>query len=103
MTRPIAEILSDIAARASELVLEVYETRFEVEFKGPSDPVTEADRRANELICRELEREFPGVPIVAEESEEESFADFRGSSASSSWIPSTARGSSSSATASSSS
>jgi 3'(2'), 5'-bisphosphate nucleotidase len=79
VTRPIAEVLSDIAARASELVLEVYETRFEVEFKGPSDPVTEADRRANELICRELEREFPGVPIVAEESAEESFADYRGS------------------------
>lgn len=79
MTQPIADILLDIASRASELVLEVYETRFTVDYKGPSDPVTEADRRANELICRELERAFPGVPIVAEESAEESFSHFRGS------------------------
>jgi 3'(2'), 5'-bisphosphate nucleotidase len=79
VTASIAETLVEIAARASKLVLEVYETRFDVDYKGPSDPVTEADRRANELICSELERAFPGIPIVAEESDEASFAAFRDS------------------------
>ncbi len=66
-----------IAAEAAALVAEVYAKPFEVEYKGPRDPVTIADRRANDLIVERLTREFPGVPIVAEESEPESFANFR--------------------------
>lgn len=57
-----------IARRAAELVLRVYGAPFEVELKGPGDPVTRADREANELICSALEAEFPGEPILAEES-----------------------------------
>jgi 3'(2'), 5'-bisphosphate nucleotidase len=73
----LLETLVKIAAEAAVVVQEVFETPFVVDFKGPKDPVTEADRRANELICERLAAEFPGVPIVAEESEAESFADFR--------------------------
>ncbi|HVJ17541.1 MAG TPA: inositol monophosphatase family protein [Polyangiaceae bacterium] len=79
MSRSVTDILLDISARASKVVLEVYGTAFDVEYKGPSDPVTIADKRANELICTELAREFPGVPIVAEESPPATFADFRSS------------------------
>jgi 3'(2'), 5'-bisphosphate nucleotidase len=57
-----------IGRAAAEVILEVYATPFEVEMKGPGDPVTEADRRANALICREIEAAFPGEPILAEES-----------------------------------
>ena len=71
------EALIRIAAEASKLVQAVYATPFTVDYKGPSDPVTEADRRANALICERLEKEFPGVPIVAEESDPATFADFR--------------------------
>lgn len=71
------ETLIRIAAEAAELVRQVYATSFAVEYKGPADPVTEADRRANELICERLAREFPGVPIVAEESDPASFARYR--------------------------
>jgi len=70
------EALIAIAADAAKLVLEVYQTPFAVDYKGPSDPVTEADRRANTLICERLEREFPGVPIVAEESDPATFTGF---------------------------
>jgi len=73
------EVLIGIAAEAARLVAEVYDTPFTVEYKGPRDPVTIADRRANDLICERLERAFPGTPIVAEESPPESFADFRAS------------------------
>ena len=66
-----------IASEAAALVAEVYSKPFDVEYKGPRDPVTVADRRANDLICERLEREFPGTPIVAEESPVESFAGFR--------------------------
>ncbi len=66
-----------IAAEAAQLVMEVYRRPFDVDFKAPQDPVTEADRRANALICERLEREFPGVPIVAEESDPSTFERYR--------------------------
>ncbi|MEO7331321.1 MAG: 3'(2'),5'-bisphosphate nucleotidase CysQ [Minicystis sp.] len=65
--REIAAVLA-IAREASALVLAVYGTPFEVELKGPNDPVTVADRRANAQICAALEKAFPGDAIVAEES-----------------------------------
>lgn len=80
MSNSRLEALIRIAADASKLVKEVFATPFTVDYKGPSDPVTEADRRANALICERLEKEFPGVPIVAEESDPATFADYRDSS-----------------------
>lgn len=77
MSRPELEVLIQIAAEAAALVADVYAKPFEVEYKGPRDPVTVADRRSNELIVERLARAFPGVPIVAEESAPESFANFQ--------------------------
>ena len=78
---PSAELLLDslleIAAEAAQVVLEVYDTPFRVDYKGPKDPVTLADRKANALICKRLRERYPGVPIVAEESDPESFSGFR--------------------------
>jgi 3'(2'), 5'-bisphosphate nucleotidase len=66
-SREIAELLR-IARAAAHVVMEVYATPFEVELKGPGDPVTLADRQANALICGEIEASFPGDAIIAEES-----------------------------------
>lgn len=57
--------------------MEVYERPFSVDFKGPNDPVTEADRRANDLICHRLRHAYPSIPIVAEESPPEQWARYR--------------------------
>ncbi len=76
MNAELAE-MARIARAAALEVMQVYARPFEVDFKAPQDPVTEADRRANTLICEQLSRSFPGVPIVAEESDPETFADFR--------------------------
>ncbi len=77
MTLEELSILVGVAAEAAELVDRIYQTPFRVDFKGPSDPVTDADRAANTLICERLSLAFPGVPIVAEESAPETFSDFR--------------------------
>lgn len=74
---PLLDQLVEIAGRAAELVLEVYAGAFEVELKGPDDPVTTADRRANQLICDALRDRFPECPIVAEESDSSSYGDYR--------------------------
>src|SRR4029077_18943512 len=72
----VAETALRIALEASDVVNRVYATPFEVEFKGKDDPVTRADREANELACERLARAFPGVAIVAEESDPRSYAGF---------------------------
>lgn len=77
MTPEELATLVGIAAEAAEVVLGIYQTPFRVDYKGPRDPVTEADRAANELICDRLATAFPGTPVVAEESPPERFADFR--------------------------
>lgn len=59
--------LSRIARAAADVVMEVYATAFSVEMKGPGDPVTLADKRANDLLCEQIATSFPGVAIVAEE------------------------------------
>ncbi len=73
----IADALDGVAREAAVLIRQVYATNFSVDFKAPRDPVTEADRQANTLICARLAELFPHVPIVAEESEPESFAGYR--------------------------
>jgi 3'(2'), 5'-bisphosphate nucleotidase len=65
-----------IAREAGEGIARVYAGAFDVEFKAKDDPVTRADKEANALICAELARAYPGVPIVAEESESASYAGF---------------------------
>lgn len=71
--------LRQIAAQAAEIILRVYESPFEVEYKKPRDPVTLADKLANAHICAQLAALYPGVPVVAEESDPESFAGYRAS------------------------
>lgn len=77
MTEPSIEVLCQIALDAATIVKEVYATSFDVDYKAPKDPVTEADRRANALICERLDAAFPGIPVVAEESDPDTFTGFR--------------------------
>ena len=63
-----------IAREAAVVVARVYATNFAVDYKGPADPVTEADREANALICSRLASTFGPIPVVAEESDESEFA-----------------------------
>lgn len=71
------EVMIDVAREAASIIDAIYKTPFQVDYKGPSDPVTEADRRANDLICARLGQHFPGVPVVAEESSPDTFAGYQ--------------------------
>jgi len=71
------ETLVAVAGTAGQALLEMYGQALSVEDKGPRDPVTEADRRANLLLVKRLNDAFPGIPVVAEESEPASFERFR--------------------------
>jgi 3'(2'), 5'-bisphosphate nucleotidase len=69
--------LLESAAAAAHVVQKVYERGFTVAFKSLGDPVTAADRRSNALLVERLQRTFPGVPVVSEEGDPNSFRDFR--------------------------
>ncbi len=71
-----AEVALAAAREAADLVMRVYETPFEVQYKAKDDPVTRADRESNALLCDRLGHAFPGVPVVAEESEASAYAGF---------------------------
>ncbi len=61
------EVVTDLARIAGKAILDVYASKFEVRYKGPGDPVTDADLRAEEIIVSGLSREFPDDGIVSEE------------------------------------
>jgi 3'(2'), 5'-bisphosphate nucleotidase len=61
------EILARIARAAGDVVMKHYAAGVEARFKDDRSPVTDADQEAEALILAALAREFPGVPVVAEE------------------------------------
>jgi 3'(2'), 5'-bisphosphate nucleotidase len=64
-------VACELARAAGAAILEQYEGPLKIEQKTNYDdvePVTQADRIANELIVTGLKREFPGDGILAEES-----------------------------------
>ncbi len=63
---PIASIAS-MAHGAGRIVLDVREGGINVRRKPDESPVTQADTLAEEFIERELEKAFPGVPVIGEE------------------------------------
>jgi 3'(2'), 5'-bisphosphate nucleotidase len=71
------DALCAIARDAGQAILQIYGGDFQVDYKSPGDPVTEADRAANLLICERLLQQFPDAAIVAEESPEEAYHDYR--------------------------
>lgn len=63
-----------IAREAGRILMRIYQTDFDVAYKGKSDPVTEADTLANAYLVDELRRLFPEDGIVAEETADRSDA-----------------------------
>ena len=65
------DVAVDLARTAGAAILEQYKGPLDIEqknFDDDSEPVTQADRIANELIVTRLQRDFPHDGILAEES-----------------------------------
>jgi 3'(2'), 5'-bisphosphate nucleotidase len=58
------------ALEAGRAILGVYRSGTAVSLKQDLSPVTIADQQAEDIILRHLERDFPEIPVVAEESVE---------------------------------
>jgi len=72
------EEINRIAREAGEAVLDVYGTEFAVDVKDDKSPLTEADRRSNAVIVDELERLYPEIPIISEETRTVEYSERKG-------------------------
>lgn len=59
--------LKELAIEAGQAIMKIYETEFEVEFKGDKSPLTMADKEANEIIVGGLQARYPDYAILSEE------------------------------------
>jgi len=59
-----------IAQDAGDAIMEIYQKDFKIDYKDDKSPLTEADTRANEIICSALKKLYPAIPIMSEENKE---------------------------------
>jgi 3'(2'), 5'-bisphosphate nucleotidase len=60
----------DIADTASEKVLEIYRTDFNVDYKADESPITSADLASHQVIVEGLRDLTPDIPVLSEEGAE---------------------------------
>jgi 3'(2'), 5'-bisphosphate nucleotidase len=62
------EALLELARKAGEVILEIYNTDFEVTDKSDNSPLTAADLASHQLIVARLRELTPEIPVLSEES-----------------------------------
>lgn len=63
--------IKEIAVKAGALIMDVYETAFEVKTKADNSPLTKADLASNAFIRKELKQAYPDIMILSEESKDD--------------------------------
>lgn len=73
----LIEQVRGIAFKAGEEILDVYkdEASFGIEAKADDSPLTQADQRANKVICDSLIALNPDIPIISEENKAIDYAE----------------------------
>lgn len=67
----VLEVLRDLATEAGKIIMEIYETDFEVDYKEDESPLTMADKKANAHIVKGLAENFPEYAILSEEMKDD--------------------------------
>lgn len=64
----------DICHTAGRAIMQVYDTEFTVDHKADQSPLTEADRRAHDVIVAGLTKLDSNIPVLSEESPPETMS-----------------------------
>ncbi|WP_176084324.1 3'(2'),5'-bisphosphate nucleotidase CysQ [Martelella sp. HB161492] len=64
----LQDVFLEAALEAGAVIMEIYNGGIDVSYKADASPVTIADEKAEAIILRHLEKAFPDIPVVAEES-----------------------------------
>ena len=62
-----SQILIALAFNAGQEIIRIYNKKVTKKLKSDNSPVTNADLKANTIICEGLKKYFPKVPVVSEE------------------------------------
>jgi len=62
------EDIKNIALKAGNAIMEIYNKEFQIEYKDNKSPLTEADLKSNEIICSSLQNLYQNIHIVSEEN-----------------------------------
>lgn len=74
--REMLDKLCEIAVRAGEAIMEIYEhDDFDVRSKADDSPLTKADLAANDVIVESLRELTPDIPVLSEESRKIPYAE----------------------------
>ena len=67
--------LIEISRLAGKEILDVYEKSFQITLKDDLSPLTDADRRSNDIIVSKLASLYPETPILSEEGKSIEYSD----------------------------
>lgn len=67
----VLNTLKELAVKAGEAIMSVYNTDFEVDYKEDESPLTMADRKANAIIVEQLRTQYPEYAILSEEEKDD--------------------------------
>jgi 3'(2'), 5'-bisphosphate nucleotidase len=67
------EDVKKIALKAGDAIMKIYNKDFTIEYKNDKSPLTEADTKANEIICKRLKELYPNIPIMSEENKQTNY------------------------------
>ena len=59
-----------IAKEAGDAIMEIYNKDFTINYKDDKSPLTQADIKANDIICNALLKLYPNIPIMSEENKQ---------------------------------
>ena len=73
----LIQTIIPIARQAGKRIMEIYDDidNFNVELKDDNSPLTRADKEANDIICKGLEKLNHKFPIISEENKEIPYAE----------------------------
>ncbi len=71
--------LVNICNNAGNEIMKIYDnsdiSKMEIEYKSDNSPLTLADKKSNQIICKSLKEQYPKIPILSEEGSEISYEE----------------------------
>lgn len=67
--------LTDLIEKAGKIILDVYHTDFDVDYKEDESPLTIADQRANDLLVEQLSQKYPSTNFITEETQDAPYTE----------------------------
>ncbi len=70
-SKDVLDTIKELSVTAGKEILKLYRKDIPIEYKEDKSPVTKADKIANDIIISGLNRAFPDIGILAEESSDD--------------------------------